>query len=83
MAEYIEREAAVAAMNAEGYTKNMRVHKAILAIPAADVRPVVKAEWEFVDQEEPRTYGCSACKRLSKYPHPYCPSCGAKMEWRA
>ena len=45
MSEYISREAAVAAMNSEGYTKNMRVHKAILAIPGADVRPVVHGIW--------------------------------------
>ena len=41
MAEYIEREAVIAAMNKEGYTRNMRIHKAVLAIPAADVAPVV------------------------------------------
>ena len=59
------------------------VVKGVPAIPAANVRPVVRAEWEAVDQEEPRTYGCSACKRLSKFPHAYCPNCGATMEWRA
>ena len=42
MDEYIEREAVVAAMNAEGYTKNMRVHKRILEIPAVDAVKVIR-----------------------------------------
>ena len=48
--------------------------------PAADVAPVRHGKWEIVDQEEPRTYGCSVCKRLARFPHFYCPNCGAKME---
>lgn len=44
MDEYIEREAVVAAMNAEGYTKNMRVHKRILEIPAVDAVKVIRCE---------------------------------------
>lgn len=49
MKDYISREAAIAELNAEGYTKNMRVHKRILAIPAADVREVVRGDWEEVE----------------------------------
>ena len=95
MAEYIEREAAVAAMNAEGYTKNMRVHKAILEIPAADVRPVVRGKW-FIDADY-EYINCSVClypiymgfessSDARKYISEenigrfrYCPHCGADM----
>lgn len=37
MPEYIEREAAIKVLNSEGITKNMRAHRKLLAIPAADV----------------------------------------------
>ena len=36
--------------------------------------------WEIADQEEPRRYGCSVCKKLSWYASYYCPNCGAKMD---
>ena len=66
MAEYIDREAVCKALNSEGYTKNMRVHKKVLDIPAADVverskyEDLLKAakkmhEWIFLnsfDEEE-------------------------------
>ena len=35
MSDLIERQAVIDAMNSEGYTKNMRVHRKILQIPAA------------------------------------------------
>ena len=66
MDEYINREAVCKALNSEGYTKNMRVHKKVLDIPAADVverskyEDLLKAakkmhEWIFLnsfDEEE-------------------------------
>ena len=39
MSDLIERQAVIDALNSEGYTKNMRVHKKILSIPAADAVP--------------------------------------------
>ena len=43
--------------------------------------PVVKhGRWELVDEQEPRRYGCSECKRLSWDVSKYCPSCGARMD---
>lgn len=42
MDDYISREAVCKALNSEGYTKNMRVHKKVLNIPAADVVEVVR-----------------------------------------
>lgn len=37
MDDLISRQAAIDALNAEGITKNMRAHKRILSLPAADV----------------------------------------------
>lgn len=85
MTDYIEREAVIAAMNSEGYTKNMRVHKKVLSIPAADVRPVVRGEWlrkpdpyEFFDTIPV----CSNCGCTTKWreEYPHCPNCGAEMK---
>ena len=49
-------------------------------MPTIEAEPVRHGQWEVVDQEEPRTYGCSECKRLARWPHIYCPNCGARME---
>ena len=47
---------------------------------SVDAVEVVHGEWEVVDQEEPRRYGCSVCKRLSFDVTNYCSYCGAKMD---
>ena len=63
--ELIERQAVIDAMNSEGYTKNMRVHRKILSIPAVDAVPVVRCgECKYWDQMEPdHPYGyCMAAK---------------------
>lgn len=52
----------------------------ILNLPTIDAVEVVHGEWEVVDQEEPRRYGCSVCKRLSFDVTNYCSYCGAKMD---
>lgn len=39
-----------------------------------------RGRWEVVDYEEPRRYGCSACKRLVWHTENFCPNCGARME---
>lgn len=36
--------------------------------------------WEVVDEQEPRRYGCSECKRLVWHSENYCPNCGTKMK---
>lgn len=36
--------------------------------------------WIVVDEQEPRRYGCSECKRLVWHIENYCPNCGARME---
>ena len=79
MAEYIDREAVCKALNSEGYTKNMRVHKAILAIPVTDVKPVNPAEW-IEDGYRGLPCVCSYCGEPGKRDWRFCPYCGATMK---
>ena len=80
MAEYIEREAALreCQYDADGY-----VTQGIKAIPAADVKPVVRGynkrhEW-------PSLFECSVCgwscddTYMGDGPYKFCPNCGADM----
>lgn len=53
---------------------------AIDDLPSEDAAPVRHGRWEVIDAEEPRRYGCSACKRLSWHMDNYCPYCGARMD---
>ena len=57
------------------------VENIVLALPAADVAPVVHGRWEtrMIDGEEKAC--CSGCGQPNKqYKPPYCPHCGAKMD---
>lgn len=60
------------------------INYSLKAIPAADVRPVVKAEWEKVT-EQPylrkhyHVVACSACHKRGNQGWKYCPNCGADM----
>lgn len=78
MADYIKREDAIRELNAEGYSKNMRIHKRILDIPAADVRENVRGEWvRWARSDE-----CSVCGYdTGRYEmgSNFCPNCGADM----
>ena len=84
--EYIERGAALKAV--EGAVSSENVIDNINTIPAADVEPVVRGEWErFEEQEFFTIYDglkCSICG--SKYNpesaknYKFCPNCGAHME---
>lgn len=49
-------------------------------LPTIDAVEVVHGYWEVVDQEEPRRYGCSVCRKLSFDETNYCSYCGAKMD---
>lgn len=84
MAEYIEREAALALAESEEYLTpdgDEIYHEyipvsAVKSIPAANVRPVVKARWNVgADGWE-----CSNCAIESNNTYPICPYCGAMME---
>ncbi len=60
--------------------------KAILAIPASEVRPVVYGEWRNIYMSSPSSFvgTCSACGQSNDIPHPllanFCPYCGASMK---
>jgi|WetSurMetagenome_2_1015567.scaffolds.fasta_scaffold57460_2 hypothetical protein len=64
------------------------VKDSIAAIPAADVAPVVHAEWQEFDDPETNAWECSACRHVyvligdtpveNYYLH--CPNCGARMD---
>ena len=84
--EYIEREKLLA-------LADNRMRKIILALPAADVRPVVRATWVvkemkalFLGMDEHPVFACSECGYQIydlldsvKERHHYCPNCGADM----
>ena len=94
MAEYIEREAALNAIN-ENKSSTELAWITVSKIPAADVVPVVRGKWLNIDGDY--TFAsCSICSEdyevateeeaekglwgafLSAYR--YCPNCGAKMD---
>lgn len=92
MAEYIEREAVLPAVEnaVELYPSEYdEIKSHIKAIPAADVAPVVHGRWDI---RYDGTYGrarayCTACGRhsgiggiRSNQLKLYCPNCGAKMQ---
>ena len=93
MAEYIEREAALKAVEKYGLTNGsvlgrhtglaICIASEIDDIPAADVAPVVHARWvSFLDGDHimpERYYRCSRCGRVESRRQPYC-HCGAKMD---
>lgn len=89
MDEYIEREAAIRGLcdlclaNGKcGHTcKELTV---LQSIPAANVREVVRAKWEWdvldgTPGYRPVVLCCSNCHRVSFSGWSYCPNCGADM----
>lgn len=50
------------------------------SIPAADVRPVVKATWKRIDYKPcGHDYECSSCGWKNDMVTHFCPNCGADM----
>ena len=82
MAEYIDRDAAIAACF-DGFADCRDDCAAnIRSIPAADVRPVVWGRWIW--QDAPcfgNPYGSYKCECGCLMPHKtnFCPNCGAQM----
>ena len=96
MSEYIEREKAIDYLmeiidrpNHPEWLWTDEICGSLNAIPAADVRPVVRGRWNRTDAYPHRLY-CSVCyntylkndELLERWEFPlnYCPNCGAKME---
>ena len=89
MKEYIEKAVALEAMSKSGVTCNMRAHKIVASIQAADVAPVRHGRWLTTDAYPHHLY-CSVCyKTYAKnakwvneldLPTNYCPNCGARMD---
>lgn len=93
MDEYISRKDALSAQNKSMNLNEMR--KRLERLPAADVRPVVKAHWYW--DKDGMDWGigswrCSACHSRpetwwqgdstsprNKSGHYFCPNCGADM----
>ena len=89
MAEYIEREAVEKfiedGLNNQDVAKRfghdaIEIMAEVHYMPAADVAPVVHAQWI---EDGSGIIICPECKRgynlIAKYTH-YCPNCGAKMD---
>ena len=86
MAEYIERETAVAwfmpyAHAGESIDADVVISD-IKGMKAADVAPVRHGQWIY-DKKAQRPY-CSVCKGYfygaTNSPMSYCPNCGTKMD---
>ena len=83
MAEYIKRETAVKAVMAAKWmdgSDGAMAMEIVASPPAADVAPVVHAQWI---EDGSGIIICPECKRgynlIAKYTH-YCPNCGAIMD---
>lgn len=86
MAEYIEREKAFDAVFAQFCASSDETEAAlnaaieeIRAIPAADVRPVVRGEWVQVMGKYDWMVKCSRCNGVPLETSNFCPNCGADM----
>ena len=89
MAEYIEREAAAKLLRKEAAAGSPTAYhiglyaaaRAIEAVPAADVRPVVRGKWEYDHWCEFKCSNCGAWSKSEPYHgrENFCPNCGADM----
>lgn len=89
MKEYIEKAVALEALSKSGVTCNMRAHKIVASIQAADVAEVRHGRWMTTDAYPHHLY-CSVCyKTYAKnakwvneldLPTNYCPNCGSRMD---
>ena len=80
MAEYIEREAAIAETRKPRLT-DAELRRRLAYIPAADVRPVVRGKWRPYSPLTD-TYECDKCGYQvidENFRTNFCPNCGADM----
>ena len=84
MAEYIEREEAIAWFmpyaHAEESIDADVVISDIKGMKAADVTPVIHGRWMCVDTDTEQFFLCNRCKKKEYWESGYCPNCGAKMD---
>ena len=84
MAEYIEREAAIAwfmpyAHTGESIDADVVISD-IKGMKAADVAPVRHGRWLCVDTDTEQFFLCNRCKKKEYWESNYCPNCGCKMD---
>ena len=90
MDEYIKREDAINALLDRFWDGKETLREILNSIPAADVEPVVHAEWAGIEYDgyadgSPvySVWECSHCGEEHKGEEStltnYCPNCGAKM----
>ena len=89
MTDYIKREDAILAIT-RNHDEVLSVADAIEdleSVPSADVRPVVRARWQYKTITVPggkgQTYArwcCTACKGKAKKRTNFCSNCGAEMK---
>ncbi len=84
MAECIERSAAIKAAK-HAWAKGLEPSQYIEALPAADVAPVVHAEWVVCGDGDNVPWMCSHCNKTTAHKYKvmygkYCPHCWAKMD---
>lgn len=84
MAKYIERSAAIEAAK-HAWAKGLEPSQYIEALPAADVAPVVHAEWVVCGDGDNVPWMCSHCGKTTAHKYKvmygkYCPHCWAKMD---
>ena len=91
MTEYIDRDAALEEM--EWACVGQAAFDAVNAVPAADVRPVVRGKWKLggygqISDATVKWYDqflqggflyCSVCKSQTSTKFNFCPNCGADM----
>ena len=86
MAEYIEREALLADIDAAmentgmGYVVGQTLKRYVKRVPSADVAPVRHGQWERTADGAAL---CTACKRKMnpyQYGYAFCSLCGAIMD---
>lgn len=89
MAEYIDREAAIAKLTAleviEPNATMVDAKRQLANMPAADVAPVRHGRWISKNHHGYEwVFVCSNCGYIDGYPFNdrpnYCPNCGAKMD---
>ena len=84
MAEYIERENAIAwfmpyAHAGESIDADVVISD-IKGMKAADVAPVRHGQWLCVDTDTEQFFLCNRCKKKEYWESDYCPNCGCLMD---